>query len=127
MTINKQPIYPHLVRRIPEQFSWIDHRLVRERYLDHISHKAAALYLFLVTVSDGRGLSYYSDKTLMARLSMEEGDLAAARRCLVEQQLVAWKKPLYQVLPLDQHRQEPAASVPRSMQEILQQVMGGRV
>ena len=130
MTINKQPIYPHLVRRIPEQFSWIDHRLVRERYLDHISHKAAALYLFLVTVSDGRGLSYYSDKTLMARLSMEEGDLAAARRCLVEQQLVAWKKPIYQVLPLDHHRQEPpaqAASAPRSMQEILQQVMGGRV
>jgi len=127
MTINKQPIYPHLVRRVPEQFSWIDHRLVRERYIDHISHGAAALYLFLVTVGDARGLSYYGDESLLTRLGMTEADLAAARNGLIEQQLVAWKKPLYQVLALDPRREESAvvSSGPRSMQEILQQVMGG--
>ena len=50
-----------MIRRVPEQFSWVDHRLVRERYIDGLSNSAAALYLFLVTVSDARGMSYYGD------------------------------------------------------------------
>ena len=128
MALNKQPIYPHLVRRVPEQFSWIDHRLVRERYIDQINREAAALYLFLVTVSDARGLSYYGDTTIQARLGMNECELSSARLCLVEQRLIAWKAPLYQVLALDHRRKEPAVKVdggPRSMQDILQQMMGG--
>ncbi|HHB77317.1 MAG TPA: hypothetical protein ENK84_12400 [Desulfobulbus sp.] len=128
MTLDKQPIYPHLVRQVPEQFSWIDHRLVRERYIDRISRDAAALYLFLVTVSDARGLSYYGDTTIQSRLNMSECELSAARLCLVEQQLIAWRSPLYQMLPLEHRREEPAVRVnggPRSMQEILQQIVGG--
>jgi len=128
MTLDKHPIYPHLVRQVPEQFSWVDHRLVREHHIDRISRDAAALYLLLVTVSDARGLSYYGDATIQSRLNMSECDLSAARLCLVEQQLIAWKSPLYQVLPLDHRRQEPVVRVnggPRSMQEILQQIMGG--
>jgi len=128
MALNKQPIYPHLVRRVPEQFSWIDHRLVRERYIDQISREAAALYLFLVTVSDARGLSYYGDTTIQARLGMDDCGLSSARLCLIEQRLIAWKAPLYQVLALDQRREERSVRVdggPRSMQEILQQMMGG--
>jgi len=128
MALNKQPIYPHLVRRVPEQFSWIDHRLVREHYIDQLSKEAAALYLFLVTVSDARGLSYYGDTTIQSRLGMDAGGLSSARRSLVEHRLIAWKAPLYQVLALDYRREEPAVNVhgsPRSMQEILQQIMGG--
>jgi len=45
-----------MVRQVPDQFSWRDHRLVREYRIDHLSHRASALYLFLVTVSDNRGL-----------------------------------------------------------------------
>jgi len=56
MTVIKQPIHPHMVRQVPDQFSWRDHRLVREYRIDHLSHRASALYLFLVTVSDNRGL-----------------------------------------------------------------------
>jgi hypothetical protein len=129
MTINKQPIYPHLIRQVPDQFSWIDHRLVRERYLDAINRDGAALYLFLVTVCDSRGLSYYGDRSIESRLNMSHEELAGARNTLIEQRLIAWKKPLYQVLALDQRRTEPTvqmSSGPRSMQEILQQVMGGR-
>lgn len=128
MAINKQPIYPHLVRRVPEQFSWIDHRLVREGYIDHIRLDSAALYLFLVTVSDAQGLSYYGDKTIQSRLGMSECELASARLNLVEQRLIAWKAPLYQVLALDHRRKEPSiqvSSAPHSMQEILQKIMGG--
>lgn len=126
MTVNKSPIHPHLVRRVPEQFSWIDHRLVRERYIDSLSHRAAALYLFLVTVSDHQGLSYYGEPALQKRLCLEAGELHGAREELIRLQLVAFKKPLYQVLPLDQRREiaETDGEV-RSVGEILQQMMGG--
>jgi hypothetical protein len=99
--IEKVPIYPHRIRKVPKQFSWVDHRLVRDRYIDHCTHQAAALYLFLVTVADGEGLSYYSDSSVMKRLSMDETGLRVARESLIGLQLIAYVKPLYQVLPLD--------------------------
>ncbi len=126
MTTDKVPIYPHMIRRVPEQFSWVDHRLVRERYIDGLSNSAAALYLFLVTVSDARGMSYYGDASLQKRLGMNEDELSKARQKLVEQRLIAFRKPLYQVLALD-HRREPVAASgePCSMGQILRQMMGG--
>jgi hypothetical protein len=127
MTVNKIPLCPDKIRRVPEQFSWVDHRLVRERYIDYLSNEAAALYLFLVTVSDARGLSYYGDTTLQKRLGMHEHRLVAARGVLIEQGLIAFCKPLYQVLALD-HRRESGAKTtgePCSIGQILRQVMGG--
>jgi len=84
MTISKIPIHPHLIRKIPEQFSWIDHRLVRDRHLDYIGRDGAALYLFLVTVCDARGLSYYGDRSIAKRLGMSDSELAEARNVLVQ-------------------------------------------
>lgn len=126
MTVNKSPIHPHLIRRVPKQFSWIDHRLVRERYIDSLSHRAAILYLFLVTVSDHQGLSYYGQPTLEKRLDLKAGELHGAREELIELRLIAFKKPLYQILPLDQRREVRASDGEAcSVGEILQQLMGG--
>jgi hypothetical protein len=115
-----------MIRQIPEQFSWVDHRLVRERYIDYICHGASALYLFLITVSDASGLSYYGDATLQKRLGMDGAGLSKARDGLIRQQLIAYQQPLYQVLALD-HRREKAQVTTElsSMKDILQQVMGG--
>ena len=99
--VEKHLICPRSLRKIPKHFSWLDHRLVRERYIDRCSHQAAALYLFLVTVADAQGLSYYSDQTLCQRLTMEDNALNSARQALIEIGLVAYQKPLYQVLALD--------------------------
>lgn len=98
---NKFPICPDRIRSIPEQFSWVDHRLVRDRHIELISHEAAALYLFLITVADCQGLSYYADTSLCERLAMDAATLASARACLLKFRFVAYKKPLYQVLALD--------------------------
>jgi len=106
MSICKQPIYPHLIRRVPDQFSWVDHRLVQECYIDHISTGAAALYLFLITVSDSQGLSYYSDQSLEKRLGLDDRGLERARKELIAQQLIGWQRPLYQVLSLDHRRND---------------------
>ncbi|MCK7473122.1 MAG: hypothetical protein MZV49_05650 [Rhodopseudomonas palustris] len=66
----KRVLCPERLRSVPAQFSWVDHRLVRDRHIDRCDAQAGALYLFLVTVADAQGLSYYSDAVLARRLSM---------------------------------------------------------
>jgi hypothetical protein len=78
----------------------VDQRLVRERYIDQLSPEACALYLFLVTVADAQGLSYYADGSLAQRLSLSAPRLHQARQALMQQGLVAYRRPLYQVLAL---------------------------
>ena len=95
-------------RQIPPSFSWVDHRLIRHAHLRGCDHSAWALYLFVVTVSDVQGLSYYSDAAISRHLKMELLQLSAARQQLLQADLIAYRKPLYQVLSLP----DPAAPVP---------------
>jgi hypothetical protein len=99
--MDKRPITLAKLRRIPPQFSWVDHRLVRDHYIDQLSPQTCALYLFLVTVADAQGLSYYADASLCQRLSMTSTELHHARHALITRGLVAYQCPLYQVLALD--------------------------
>ena len=98
--MHKRPISLAQLRHVPRQFSWVDQRLVRERYIDHLTPEACALYLFLVTVADAQGLSYYADRSLEQRLSLSAALLHQARQALVQQGLVAYRRPLYQVLAI---------------------------
>lgn len=100
MTI-KRILCPERVRQIPSQFSWVDHRLVRDRHIERCDPPAAALYLFLVTVADEEGLSYYSDAALVRCLSMSASRLSQARGDLTRCGLIAYQRPLYQVLSVD--------------------------
>jgi hypothetical protein len=88
------------MRQVPSQFSWIDQALVKRHLIDRCDARAAALYLFLVTVADAQGLSYYGSATLMLRLHLSAEDLSAARRQLLDLDLVAYEAPLYQVLAI---------------------------
>ena len=106
--MDKHPISLAKLRRVPRQFSWVDQRLVRERYIDQLSPHACALYLFLVTVAEAQGLSYYADPSLCQRLSMSQAVLHQARQTLIHLGLVADRRPLYQVLALeDEDRAHP--------------------
>lgn len=98
--IRKEIVNPGRMRRMPEGFGWVDHRLVRKGYLKKRSRESLALYLFLVTVGDADGLSYYSEKKLSAQLNFTLVELATARKELVKAELVAYRKPFYQVLAL---------------------------
>jgi hypothetical protein len=109
--MHKRPILLTKLRRVPSQFSWVDQRLVRERYIDQLSHEACALYLFLVTVADAQGLSFYSAQALCQRLSMTPAVLRQARQTLITLALVAYRHPLYQVLALDGDALRPAAAL----------------
>ncbi len=133
--VRKHVLCPERLRRVPRQFSWVDHRLVRDKHICGLSHEALALYLFLVTVSDAEGLSYYSDSAACRLLNMKADTLASARRGLCRCGLIAYQRPIYQVLSL--HDPETALTVPAgrrprsdsgeamSIGEILRQAMGG--
>ena len=119
-------------RQIPPGFSWVDHRLIRHAHLSRCDHGAWALYLFLVTVGDVQGLSYYSDAALGRHLKMDPLQLAATRRQLVAADLIAYRKPLYQVLALPEAPAAPPAPTPgpraapaQSVGDILRRVLAG--
>jgi len=97
-------INPCRKRRIPRHFSWVDHRLVRENYLKHCSTDALALYLFLVTVGDHEGLSYYSTAGIEKYLNVNsQRTIGSCRRELIKSGLIAYLDGLYQVLDLGNH------------------------
>jgi hypothetical protein len=124
--MQKRVICPQRIRKIPKQFSWVDHRLVRDRYIDQCSHGAAALYLFLITVADARGLSYYSDVSISQRLNMNDHDLSQARLALVRVGLIAYQKPLYQVLGLEETPRtmsKRSSTPPQSLGHIFKQII----
>jgi hypothetical protein len=98
--INKKILRPDRLRQVPAQFSWVDQRLVRDDFLRQADPAAWALYLVLVTVADAQGLSYYSETSLSRMLKLEPPQLASYREQLVRADLVAYQKPLYQVLAL---------------------------
>ena len=97
----KRVLCPERLRNVPAQFSWVDQRLVRDRHIDRCDAQAGTLYLFLVTVADAQGLSYYSDAALGRCLSLTPARLSQARSDLMRIGLIAYQRPLYQVLALD--------------------------
>ena len=129
--IIKRLLRPDRLRQIPSSFSWVDHRLIRHHYLRACDHRAWALYLFLVTVADAQGLSYYSDAAIGLHLKLDVLQLATVRQQLVEAQLVAYQKPLYQVLALPERASNGATLIGarsgqvQSVADILRQALGG--
>ncbi|MBK9441190.1 MAG: hypothetical protein IPN53_25415 [Comamonadaceae bacterium] len=113
MKIIKAVLRPDRVRETPEQFSWVDQALVQHHLIDRCDSRSAALYLFLITVADAQGLSYYASATLGARLHLSADELALARQQLIELALIAYQAPLYQVLALP-GTQTACARTPRA-------------
>lgn len=124
MGMIKRVLCRERLRRVPPQFNWVDHRLVRDRHICGRSAQALALYLFLVTVADAEGLSYYSDVAICRLLPLEEAALQSARRELCATQLIAYQKPLYQVLALDPPREVHLE--PQTIGQILQHMERAR-
>jgi glutathione S-transferase len=79
--LNKPPLRPDRLRQIPTSFSWVDHRLIRHEYLRGADPTAWALYLFLLTVADAQGLSYYSDASIARHLNLDALTVSADWSC----------------------------------------------
>ena len=124
--IQKKVLRPDRLRQVPPQFSWIDQRLVREDWLRRAEPSGWALYLALVIVADAQGLSYYSDTTLSRLLRLEPPQLAQARQQLIAADVLAYDKPLYQVLALPSATPSaPRSGLSLSVGEILRRAVEG--
>src|SRR5689334_15214656 len=123
--MKKRVLNPERLRKVPSQFSWIDHRLERDNYFVRCDHSAWTPYLFLTSVAGVEGLSYYYAASLMRRLKMDPLQLSASRQQLSEAGLVAYQKPLYQVLGLESAGSTPRSG-PMSVGELLRKAMGGQ-
>ena len=135
--MQKRLLVPSRVRRIPGQFSWIDQRLVRDHHIERADCTALGLYLFLLTVADAQGLSYYADASIARILSLRPEQVAATRKGLLRAGLIAYEAPLYQALALDAPPPaKPMAEAPRSrargseavrsLREVLRESLGVR-
>lgn len=109
---HKVLLRPERLRHVPSRFSWCDQRLFRSGLTARCGSDALALYLFLLTVADSRGLSFYSDASIARLLRLDLLALAGARDQLLAADLIAFLKPHYQVLSL------PDASTPPPSQRI---------
>jgi hypothetical protein len=121
--VEKRLLVPDRVRRITDGFSWIDRRFVRERLIEPLTRDEVLLYFFLVAVADQRGLSFYGDLAIGRILKLSPADLDGARRGLVGTDLVAFERPLYQVLSLPARGVAPAR--PQTIGEVLRELAGG--
>lgn len=86
--------------------------------MEHLPGEAILLYLFLVAVSDARGLSFYADPTVSRILKLNQEELTQARASLVSARLILYRYPLYQVLPLPQRPPVSSSPVPSGAGEI---------
>jgi hypothetical protein len=96
--ITKTPVCPDRVRKVPHGFGWVDHRLVRENRVERCS--TAALALYLVTVADREGLSWWSERSVAKLLGLDGDRVRQARAELEAADLVAFEHPVWQVLEL---------------------------
>ncbi len=99
---------PQRVRRIENSFAWIDHRLLRNGYLEVMTHHDQALYLFLALVADRHGVSFYRKEKICDCVGLDWGEFEVARDRLIDFKLIAFERysaltpnGYYQVLPVD--------------------------
>lgn len=99
---------PQNIRKIKSSFAWIDHRLLRNDFLQVMTHQDMALYLFLVLAADRNGISFYRKEKICDALSLDFCQFEIARDRLINFKLVAFESytvlspnGYYQILPIE--------------------------
>mgnify|MGYP001583123128 CR=1 FL=1 len=128
--ISREPLDAARVRKITGTFSWLDHRLLADGFLAHMSAVEMLLYFFLVLVGDRHGVSFYHYDKICALLKIEAEQLLAARAGLCEKALLAFDGARYQVLQLPPRQPPTISSLPprganefQALREIFQQIV----
>ncbi len=115
---------PQKVRKIQSSFAWIDHRLLRNGYLQVMTHQEVALYLFLVLAADRNGVSFYRKEKICDVLCFDFSQFEIARDRLINLQLVAFEaytvlspNGYYQILPIE-------SKAPNFVNQVMQDATG---
>jgi len=99
---------PQKIRKIKSSFAWIDHRLLRNGFLQVMTHQDMALYLFLVLAADRNGVSFYRKEKICDAICLDFHQFQIARDRLINFDLVAFEaytvlspNGYYQILPIE--------------------------
>lgn len=98
--IDRSLLVPQRARRIQGSFAAIEHRFLRDGFLQSLSHHEMVLYLFLTLASDRNGISFYSYDKICTILDLTVDDYILARDALIEHDLLAFDGHRFQVLSL---------------------------
>jgi len=115
---SREPLDYSRLRRINGSFSWIDHRLLKQGYLERMSPPEMLLYFFLVLVGDKNGVSFYHHDRIRGYLKMDISTYAEARQGLRNKMLIACEDIRVQILQLPE-------MVPRKIPATKRQVSVG--
>ncbi|MFQ5452496.1 MAG: hypothetical protein ACE5DQ_02950 [Candidatus Paceibacterota bacterium] len=98
---------PKKIRNIKGSFAWIDHRLMRNGFMETMTHPDIVLYLFLILVADKNGVSFYRKEKICEAISLDFSQFEIAKDRLINMKLVAFEgysvlspNGYYQVLPI---------------------------
>lgn len=115
--IVKKTLYPGRIREINGSFAFIEHRFLRNGFWESLKHHELLLYIFLVLVSDRRGLSYYYYDKICNILKINMDEYIAARDALIKKDLIGFDGRLFQVFSLPNHPVTPKPAVIRKRTE----------
>lgn len=82
---------PKNIRNIKGSFAWIDHRLMRNGFIEVMTHQDMVLYLFLVLVADKNGVSFYRKEKICQAVSLDYNQFEIAKDRLVNMNLIAFE------------------------------------
>ena len=113
---------PQKIRKIKHSFAWIDHRLLRNGFLQVMTHQDIALYLFLVLAADCNGVSFYRKEKICDVIGLDFNQFEIARDRLINLKLIAFEgysvlspNGYYQLLPIGDKTPDFAKQI---MQEV---------
>lgn len=98
------PLEPRRIRHPRGAYGWVDLRIVTEGHLARLGPQAALVYLFLCTVGNREGISFWSRRRMADLLTLTPADIQGAIAMLIAADLIAATERVVQVLPLPEPR-----------------------
>ena len=99
--IKAKPIIGNRIRNIRNcTFGWLDHNLLHFGFIQRLEPESLLLYFFLCLVADKNGCSFYDYDKICSLLKLDLQQYLRARQQLIDQSLIEFEAPIYQVLSL---------------------------
>ena len=99
--IKAEPIISNRIRNIRNcTFGWLDHNLLHFGFIQRLEPESLLLYFFLCLVADRNGCSFYDYDKICSLLKIDVQQYLQARQQLIDQSLIEFKSPIFQVLSL---------------------------
>lgn len=108
-----EPLEPRRVRYPKGAYGWVDLRIVTGGYLEALGPPAALTYLFLCSVGNREGMSFWSRPRMARTLNLPLEAIDAALQLLCSTGLIAATERVVQVLPVPDSTSAPT-STPRA-------------